>query len=154
MFHDCEGQSHKTMSTDNTFWREWRAESDLNRSPSAYQPNALPTGQTGWHNHGSVDLDHSGCGFCIHPTLWASLSSTLLHTPSTAFWHPPPMKDVINQCLEFASTLESFQRSCLLKSVPSCHQALGYILAHKYESEVDKSWTEKPQTDVPAWRGC
>ena len=30
-----------------TFWRERRAEADSNRSLSAYQPNALPLGQTG-----------------------------------------------------------------------------------------------------------
>ena len=42
MFHNCEGQSHKTVSTDHNFWRERRAEADSNRGPSAYQPNALP----------------------------------------------------------------------------------------------------------------
>ena len=48
MFHNCEGQSHKTVSTDHNFWRERRAEADSNRGPSAYQPNALPPlGQTG-----------------------------------------------------------------------------------------------------------
>ena len=47
MFHNCEGQSHKTVSTDHSFWRERRAEADSNRSPSAYQPNALPLGHTG-----------------------------------------------------------------------------------------------------------
>ena len=49
MFHNCEGQSHKTVSTDHNFWRERRAEADLNRGPSAYQPNALLLGQTGVH---------------------------------------------------------------------------------------------------------
>ena len=29
------------------FWREWRAKAVSNRGPSAYQPNALPLGQTG-----------------------------------------------------------------------------------------------------------
>ena len=24
-----------------------------------------------------------------------------IHTPSTVFWHLPPKKDVVNQCLEF-----------------------------------------------------
>ena len=33
MFHSCEGQSHKTVSTDHNFWRERRAEEDLNQSP-------------------------------------------------------------------------------------------------------------------------
>ena len=47
MLHNCEGQSHKTVSTDHNFWRERRAEADSNRGPSAYQPNALPLGQTG-----------------------------------------------------------------------------------------------------------
>ena len=47
MFHNCEGQSHETVSTDHNFWRERRAEADSNRGPSAYQPNALPLGQTG-----------------------------------------------------------------------------------------------------------
>ena len=31
MFHNCEGQSHKTVSTDHNFWRERRAEADSNR---------------------------------------------------------------------------------------------------------------------------
>ena len=54
MFHNCEGQSHKTGSTDhNLFWRERRAKAVLNRGPFAYQPNALLLGQTGSHtNHG------------------------------------------------------------------------------------------------------
>ena len=47
MFHNCEGQSHKTVSTDHTFWRERRAETVSNRGPSAYQSNALPLGKTG-----------------------------------------------------------------------------------------------------------
>ena len=47
MFHNGEGQSHKTVSTDHNFLRERRTEADSNRSPSAYQPNALPLGQTG-----------------------------------------------------------------------------------------------------------
>ena len=47
MFINCEGQSHKTVSTDHYLWRERRAEADSNRGPSAYQPNALPPGQTG-----------------------------------------------------------------------------------------------------------
>ena len=40
-----------------TFLRERRAEADSNRGPSAYQPNALPLGQTGSRNapsHGPV----------------------------------------------------------------------------------------------------
>ena len=47
MFHNCEGQSHKTVSTEHNLRRERRTEADSNRGPSAYQPNALPLGQTG-----------------------------------------------------------------------------------------------------------
>ena len=47
MFHYCEGQSHKTVSTTTTFKEKRRAKADSNRGPSAYQPNALPQGQTG-----------------------------------------------------------------------------------------------------------
>ena len=47
MFHNCEGQSHKIVSTDRNFWRERRAEADSNRGPSAYQLSALPLDQTG-----------------------------------------------------------------------------------------------------------
>ena len=54
MFRDCEGQSHETVSTDHNFWRERRAEADSNRGHFAYQPNALPLGQTG-----SQDPSHS-----------------------------------------------------------------------------------------------
>ena len=43
------GQSHKTVSTNHNFWRERRAEAVSNRRPSAYQPTALPLGQTGSH---------------------------------------------------------------------------------------------------------
>ena len=47
MFHNCEGQSHKTVSTDHNFSRERGAEADSNPGPFVYQPNALPLGQTG-----------------------------------------------------------------------------------------------------------
>ena len=40
-------KSHSTVSTYHNIWRERRAEADSNRSPSAYQPNALPLGHTG-----------------------------------------------------------------------------------------------------------
>ena len=46
MFHNCERQSHKAVSTNHNPWRKRRAEADSNRGPSAYQPTALPLGQT------------------------------------------------------------------------------------------------------------
>ena len=47
VFTNCEGQSRKTMSTDDNFWREWRTEAESNRGSSAYEPNALPLNRTG-----------------------------------------------------------------------------------------------------------
>ena len=42
------GQSHKTVSTNhNRFEEKGEPEAVSNRGPSAYQPNALPLGQTG-----------------------------------------------------------------------------------------------------------
>ena len=41
-----DGQSHKTVSTNHNLFD---AEAVSNRGPSAYQPNALPLGQTGSH---------------------------------------------------------------------------------------------------------
>ena len=43
--------TNKTVSTDYNFSRERRAKADSNRGPSAYQPNALPLGQTGYTTH-------------------------------------------------------------------------------------------------------
>ena len=54
-FSNCEGQSHKTVSTDHNFWKERRAEAYSNRDPSAYQPNALPLGQTGSQKYQLVE---------------------------------------------------------------------------------------------------
>ena len=53
-----DGQSHKTASTNHNLSEEKvRAEAVSNRGPSAYQPNALPLGQTGsqsnTNKHGS-----------------------------------------------------------------------------------------------------
>ena len=43
-----DGQSHKTVSTNhNLFEEKGEPKSVSNRGPSAYQPNALPLGQTG-----------------------------------------------------------------------------------------------------------
>ena len=43
-----DGQSHKTVSTNhNLFEEKGDPKAVSNRGPSAYQPNALPLGQTG-----------------------------------------------------------------------------------------------------------
>ena len=62
MFHNCEGQSHKTVSTNHNFWRERKVEAVSNRGPSAYQPTALPLGHTGSHSPGS-----GRCAFIRNP---------------------------------------------------------------------------------------
>ena len=42
-----DGQSHKTVSTNHNLSEEKGEPTVSNRGPSAYQPNALPLGQTG-----------------------------------------------------------------------------------------------------------
>ena len=54
----------KVGSDDHNFWREKRAEADSNRGPSAYQPNALPLGQTG--SHSAVITDTSLIAVCLY----------------------------------------------------------------------------------------
>ena len=67
MFHNCEGQSHKTVSTDHNLWSERRAEADSIWGPSAYQPTALSLGQTGSQVGlcGGVGLCTSYCCFGV-----------------------------------------------------------------------------------------
>ena len=50
--------SHETVSTNHNLFelRERRAEAVSNRGPSAYQPNALPLGQTGSPRFSSISL--------------------------------------------------------------------------------------------------
>ena len=47
MLHNCEGQSRKTVSTDCNFSKRNSSRSGFEPSPSAYQLNGLPLGQTG-----------------------------------------------------------------------------------------------------------
>ena len=50
-------------STDHNFRRERRAETDWNRGPSAYQPNALSLGHTGSHSCSLFSPENlQGCG--------------------------------------------------------------------------------------------
>ena len=78
MFHNCEGQSFKTVSTDHNFRRERTAEADLNRGPSAYQPHALPLGQTGSHiSSDAICFLYSAC-MCQHKTCHFSFFFTTL----------------------------------------------------------------------------
>ena len=44
-----DGQSQDSVHKPQPFGRQRRAEAVSNRGPSAYQPNALPLGQTGSH---------------------------------------------------------------------------------------------------------
>ena len=69
-FINCEGQSHKTVATDHNSWRERRAEAESIRGPSAYQPNALPLGQTGSYKMDLVKESLILCGICNVDVGW------------------------------------------------------------------------------------
>ena len=48
MFHNCEGQSHKTVSTNhNLFEEKTEPEAESSRGSFAHQPNAIPLDQSG-----------------------------------------------------------------------------------------------------------
>ena len=51
-----DGQSQDNVHKPQPFWRERRAEAVSNRGPSAYQPDALPLGQTGSLTHIHVGI--------------------------------------------------------------------------------------------------
>ena len=90
------------MSTDHNFGRERRAEAESNRGPSAYQPNALPLGQTSsvfffevWYNllileQGASKPTHLFNPFpafmtwCYHGKMFASCGER--HTVLLVFW--------------------------------------------------------------------
>ena len=78
LFHNCEGQSHKTVSTDHNVWRERKAEADSNRGPSAYQPNVLPLGQTVSQ---MPNESQAGFNFTVHNhcSTWTRSQSCSVH---------------------------------------------------------------------------
>ena len=48
MFHSLWGtKSQDSVHEPQPLWAKGRAEAESSRGPSAYQPNALPLGQTG-----------------------------------------------------------------------------------------------------------
>ena len=85
IFHNCEGQSHKTVSSDHNFWRERRAEADLNWSPSAYHPNALPWGQTELKTTGDIYQP------CVHENEWCTMCSLGMSDASVDFLSAMPL---------------------------------------------------------------
>ena len=61
--------TYDSVYTDHNVSRESRAEADSNRGPSAYQPNALPLGQTGSlrvFSPGSTLHSEPSIGFNLH----------------------------------------------------------------------------------------
>ena len=65
-----DGQSYNwdSVHKPQPFWRERRAEAVSNRGPSAYQPNALPLGQTGAQAVSmAMDLYILDIGPCLLP---------------------------------------------------------------------------------------
>jgi len=70
-----DGQSHRTVSTNHSLFEKKGAEAVSNRGPSAYQPNALPLGQTG----------SLGC-FLIDDRLFSAILRSLEQTHCARMW--------------------------------------------------------------------
>ena len=106
---NCEGQSHRTVSTNHNFWRERRAEAVSNRGLSAYQPTALPLGQTGSHSppgwHWRLALYRterhllSGCGDCRTARGGTPTNTTLFVHACPPPPPPPPPPLSLSLCL-------------------------------------------------------
>ena len=85
MFHNCEGQSHKTVSIDHNFRRERRAEADSNRGPAAYQ---FPLS--------ALKGFRSRCSFCTFSSLCVCVdisplsAGAVICTDLSIFAPPPP----------------------------------------------------------------
>jgi len=68
------------------------------------------------------------------------------HTPSIAFRHLPPKEDVVNQCLEFASTLVQFND--LIVSQRRCCNVTGQVSSVAIERyKINKSLSAKKWGD-------
>ena len=70
-FHKLWGtKSQGSVHKSQPFWREWTAEPESSRSPFAYQPNALPPGQTG----SRLDPDNDDVGLKVLSLGWLLLT--------------------------------------------------------------------------------
>ena len=69
-----------TRQRPQTTKRKRRAEADSNRDPSAYQPNALPLGQTGSRASRSITLLPRRQYCCTENVLWCQVYSSHIHT--------------------------------------------------------------------------
>ena len=96
-----------TRQCPQTFWRERRAEAVSNRGPSAYQPNALPLGQTGSH----LPLLLLLIAFIQHHSLLSSSLSA--HAACNSNW----------MTLTFYSPFRKIDQSGVLTALLSCYMA-------------------------------
>ena len=82
MFYNCEGQSHKIVSTDHNFWRERIAEVDSNWGP-------LLTSLTPYHQaklvHTVLEAEFSQLvvisnGILLHSNYYSTCINTTVHS--------------------------------------------------------------------------
>ena len=135
--------TNKTVSTDHKLGSERRAETDSNRGPSAYQPTALPLGQSGSlcqctpfpftqrctclaRRFIACSLAHCNVSAASRSVAVTDLrlcvrSHRQGHTPSTAFRHLPPNSARFSYATEgalFVSAQLSTDAVSALRKVP------------------------------------
>ena len=92
-----------------TFEKERRAEADSNRSSSAYQPNALPLGQTGSRST-PIQTFH----FYYPPPSPTILPSLLFHSHAvTAPSHLIPLTGIVFTCITACKRVDAREVHCL-----------------------------------------
>ena len=104
------------VSTNHNFRRERRAEAVWNRGPSAYQPTALPLGQTGSLYVESVEVGVEGDYIPIATRMtsalrWAAMRAILMF--HNCDWHK-----VTRQCPEITTFEEKRERKRIRTEVP------------------------------------
>ena len=149
------------MSTDHNFWREKRAEADSNRGLSAYQPNALPLGQTGSQSKldESVFLNRvSYRGLRRGGRNWEPLevvtvrvvmqtSRHLHHRPDGRKWQPP---EVVTICavMQTSQSLHHSPDAWVSRCTPvTCHRVTRYTL----QSVTGSHPPPLPPSPPPVW---
>ena len=94
-----DGQSHKTVSTNHNHFEE---KGEPNRGPSAYQPNALPLGQTG----SRFGVDNQLYIYCACPSsvIRPQAHTTSRQSPSTVQHHVSLRAQYITSVSEHSTT--------------------------------------------------
>ena len=120
MFHNCEGQRHKTVSTDHSHWSERRAETDLNWGPSAYQPTYRLIARSNWLTVLILNQNKLITDSCREGWFWKGMNPAILINTHRQR-HSPPQSAWAWNIFHAAIKLFKAPQSLGLKDILCCH---------------------------------